>query len=198
MSPTDTDTTPNPNPPPYTTAPPPPQDNPWNPPTPTTELYRHFKSFCALENAARTSRGETPFCNTSGRERAFEKLLRLSNGTEKREWRVDCRPEHDAWGAQKSWYEVNGWTGEEGKVSGEEGEWVDVDGEGKRKDSKDVNGGWRKLVGRFAGKDGRGGGSGDVGMRGGAGGEGHLDGSGREGERENSCAHIEDVSLMDG
>lgn len=205
------------SPPPYTPAPPTPSfENPWAPPTPTSSLRIHFKSFCALETSARLSRGETPFCSPTGRDRAFEKLLRLSKGQEKIEWRIDSRwnPADDQWGEEKSWYEVNGWTGEEvgwkkrngadGKREGDE-EWVDEEGseteteegvrkkEEARKDSKDVGGSWRRLVGRFrAGEEQEGVENGDLERQGSAEEEAGRQRTRTRG-RGNSCTHVENI-----
>ncbi|KAF2028912.1 hypothetical protein EK21DRAFT_113445 [Setomelanomma holmii] len=64
--------------------------NPWNPAvsSPTAQLRRYWKDFCAAENEARRERGELAFCNNYQRDRAFEKLLRLEAGTEKIEWSI--------------------------------------------------------------------------------------------------------------
>ncbi|KAH5860388.1 hypothetical protein HBI92_210260 [Parastagonospora nodorum] len=63
--------------------------NPWNPKTPSHHLYRSFKSFTCAENAARLQRGEQPFCTPAGRDRAFEKLMRLSKGEEPIGWAIE-------------------------------------------------------------------------------------------------------------
>ncbi|KAH7080941.1 hypothetical protein FB567DRAFT_116536 [Paraphoma chrysanthemicola] len=62
--------------------------NPWRPSAnaPTKRLHRHFKDLCDMENTARMQRGEVPLCNVAQRELAWEKLLRLSSGTEVRRW----------------------------------------------------------------------------------------------------------------
>ncbi|EAT90101.2 hypothetical protein SNOG_01889 [Parastagonospora nodorum SN15] len=87
-----TSSTPHPHPPhshPSTYLSNPSSYNPWNPKTPSHHLYRSFKSFTCAENAARLQRGEQPFCTPAGRDRAFEKLMRLSKGEEPIGWAID-------------------------------------------------------------------------------------------------------------
>jgi hypothetical protein len=65
--------------------------NPWStaPLSPTEELRRSFKAFTHAENLRRAERNEMPFCSPQGRDRAFEKLLRLSRGEEVLSWKID-------------------------------------------------------------------------------------------------------------
>jgi hypothetical protein len=60
--------------------------NPWNPPSLSSELRKSFKTFCATENIRRAQRGEVAFCTPDGRDRAFEKLIRLARGEEDMTW----------------------------------------------------------------------------------------------------------------
>jgi hypothetical protein len=72
--------------------------SPWpRPISPTTQLRHSFRAFCAAENDSRARRNEVPFCSASGRDRAFEKLMRLSRGEEARVW--------DGSGWANDWYE---------------------------------------------------------------------------------------------
>ncbi|KAF1914591.1 hypothetical protein BDU57DRAFT_531051 [Ampelomyces quisqualis] len=69
-----------------------PYDNPWapaRPVSPTDQLRRSFRSFTHLENMRRAERNEQPLCTPQGRDRAFEKLMRLSRGEGVYHWAIE-------------------------------------------------------------------------------------------------------------
>jgi hypothetical protein len=70
-----------------------------NPVSPTTSLRRSFKAFTHAENMRRAERNEQPFCSPAGRDRAFEKLLRLARGEEELRWDID-----EGWDEEEEWY----------------------------------------------------------------------------------------------
>lgn len=56
--------------------------------SPTTQLRRSFRNFVSSENFARQQRNETLFADAGQRDRAFEKLMRLSRGEEEIKWEI--------------------------------------------------------------------------------------------------------------
>lgn len=69
----------------------PPFVSPWpsaRPQSPTTQLRRSFRSFVSSENFARQQRNEVPFATPEARDRAFDKLMRLSRGEEEIGWAI--------------------------------------------------------------------------------------------------------------
>jgi hypothetical protein len=133
--------------------------NPWSitPSSPTEELRRSFKAFTHAENLRRAERNEMPFCSAQGRDRAFEKLLRLARGEEELSWKIDVASEDWDERAIEEWCKgFFGVKGEE-KDGGDRVEKEDMDGEKEggvelgmgheRKDSKEVgikdDDGWR-------------------------------------------------------
>jgi hypothetical protein len=121
--------------------------NPWHtrsktPSSPTTDLRRSFKAFTHAENMRRAERNEHPFCTPAGRDRAFEKLMRLARGEEELHWDID-----QGWVDEEEWYAgfVAAQMQQAEKVGemhvGEEEREEDVQKRGKeheRKDSKEV------------------------------------------------------------
>jgi hypothetical protein len=67
------------------------------------EFRRSFKAFCQMENFRRAERSEQPFCSNQGRDKAFEKLMRLSRGEEPIDWAIDPASEADEWRVE-AWY----------------------------------------------------------------------------------------------
>jgi hypothetical protein len=100
----------------------------------------------------RAERNEQPFCSPSGRDRAFEKLLRLARGEEELHWDIDEGWEEEDWYAgfvaaqmeQVAQIEQMEQAEKVGEmhVGEDEGEEMDRKGKGKeqheRKDSKEV------------------------------------------------------------
>jgi hypothetical protein len=90
--------------------------NPWKATTssPNDELRRSFKAFCQMENFRRADRGEQPFCSNLSRDKAFEKLMRLSRGEEPIGWAIEPTTEAEECGVE-AWY-ANFFKDEEGGV----------------------------------------------------------------------------------
>jgi hypothetical protein len=76
--------------------------NPWRETasSPNDKLRRSFKAFCQMENFRRAERSEQPFCSNQGRDKAFEKLMRLSRGEEPIGWAIDPASEAEEWGVE--------------------------------------------------------------------------------------------------
>jgi hypothetical protein len=78
--------------------------NPWRetPDSADDELRRSFKAFCQMENFRRAERNEVPFCSNSNRDKAFEKLMRLSRGEEPITWEIQPPTEEEL--GIEQWY----------------------------------------------------------------------------------------------